>query len=46
MTDALTTNPTLRAWVQMVVEHAKPDRVHWCVGTKSERAERLQESLH
>lgn len=28
----------LRAWVQMVAEHAQPDTVHWWMGTDEERA--------
>jgi phosphoenolpyruvate carboxykinase (GTP) len=39
MNEAPTTNPALQAWVQMVADHAQPDRVHWCVGTKSEGAD-------
>jgi phosphoenolpyruvate carboxykinase (GTP) len=39
MNEAPTNNRTLQAWVQMAVAHANPSRVHWCDGTKSERAD-------
>jgi phosphoenolpyruvate carboxykinase (GTP) len=39
MTQPLSNNPALLAWVSAVAEHTRPDRIHWCAGTSAERNE-------
>jgi phosphoenolpyruvate carboxykinase (GTP) len=45
MNEELSTNPALLAWVNTVAQHALPQRIKWCDGTKLERAELVQSML-
>jgi phosphoenolpyruvate carboxykinase (GTP) len=45
MNERLSTNPALLAWVNTIAQHALPERVHWCDGTKLERAEIMHAML-
>ena len=35
--DALSSNPTLRSWIETTTEHTQPARVQWCIGSEAER---------
>jgi phosphoenolpyruvate carboxykinase (GTP) len=45
MSEALSTNRALLAWVNTIAQHVLPERIHWCDGTKLERAEITQGML-
>ncbi len=45
MSETVSANPALLAWVNTIAQHTLPTRVHWCDGTKLERAEITQAML-
>src|SRR5688500_100757 len=45
MTSAPTRHPGALAWVQEIARRCRPDHIHWCDGSESERTQLLHECL-